>query len=258
MTTLLVDIGNTRVKWALLHGSRLARMHARAHEAGAGALRALVRSAPRDVTRVVAVSVAGAALDRALSGAVRARFGLPVDFVRSVRTAAGVRNGYRDTWRLGADRWAGVIAAHAIAGARHALVANIGTALTIDAVTRDGRHLGGLIAPGPSTMTASLLDGTHGIRRRAAGKAARRVVPRGGFARDTASALAAGAALAAASLIDRAMHEAAATLRARPLLLLTGGAAEQLRQYLKTPCRVVPDLVLRGLGVLARSPQRGS
>ena len=73
MTTLLVDIGNTRVKWALLRGSRLGRMHARVHEGDAGAMRALVRSAPRDVTRVVAVSVAGAKLDRALSGAVRAR-----------------------------------------------------------------------------------------------------------------------------------------------------------------------------------------
>src|SRR5688572_16989827 len=252
MTTLLVDIGNTRVKWALLRGSRLGRMHARVHEAGAGALRALVRSVPRDVTRVVAVSVAGAKLDRALNGAVRARFGLPVEFVRSVRTAAGVRNGYRDTWRLGADRWVGVIAAHAIAGARHAVIANIGTALTIDAVTRGGRHLGGVITPGPSTMIASLLDGTHGIRRRAASQPVGRVVPRGGFARDTASALAAGAALAAASLIDRVMHEAAATLRARPLLLLTGGAAARLRPYLKTRCRVVPDLVLRGFGVLAR------
>ena len=131
------------------------------------ALRALVRSASREVTRVVAVSVAGAKLDRALSGAVRSRLGLPVEFVRSARTAAGVRNGYRDTWRLGADRWVGVIAAHAIAGSRPALIANIGTALTIDAVTRDGHHLGGVITPGPSTMIASLLDGTHGIRRRA-------------------------------------------------------------------------------------------
>ena len=48
------------------------------------------------------------------------------------------------------------------------------------------------------------------------------------------------------------MLEASAALRAAPLLLLTGGAAAQLRPYIKSPCRVVPDLVLRGLGVLAR------
>jgi type III pantothenate kinase len=252
MTALLVDVGNTRVKWALLRGSRLGRMHALAHEGRSAALRELVGAATAGVTRVIAVSVAGARLERALNVAVRSRFGVRVEFVRSVRQAAGVRNGYRDTWRLGADRWAGIIAAHDIAGARHALAVNIGTALTIDAVTGEGRHLGGVIVPGPSTMIESLLDGTHGIRRRAAGKRAGRVARRGGFARDTASALATGAALAAASLIDRAMREAKTTLRATPLLLLTGGAAAQLLPHIKSPCRVVPDLVLRGLGVLAR------
>ncbi|HEX5161796.1 MAG TPA: type III pantothenate kinase [Steroidobacteraceae bacterium] len=252
MSTLLVDIGNTRVKWALLRGARLGRMQALAHAGETAALHRLVRAAPRDVTRVVAVSVAGAKLERALEAAVRTRFGAPAEFVRSERHAAGVRNGYRDTWRLGADRWVGVIAAHHMAGARHAVVANIGTALTIDAVTADGRHLGGLITPGPSSMIDSLLNGTHGIRRRAAGNRADRPVPRGGFARDTAHALSAGATLAAAAVIDRAMLEAGAALRAAPLLLLTGGAARRLRRYIKSPCRVVPDLVLRGLGVLAR------
>ena len=113
MTTLLVDIGNTRVKWALLRGARLARMQARAHARRVAVLRAVVRAAPRDVERVIAVCVAGATLERALGAAVRRRFGVRVEFVRSARRAAGVRNGYRDTWRLGADRWVGVIAAHA-------------------------------------------------------------------------------------------------------------------------------------------------
>jgi len=254
MTSLLVDIGNTRVKWALLRGSRLGRMNAVAHEGRPDVLRGLVRSVPLGVTRVVAVTVAGAKLERALNAAARARFGVRVEFVQSVRHAAGVRNGYRDTWRLGADRWVGIVGAHDIAGARHALAINVGTALTIDAVTAEGRHLGGIITPGPSTMVASLLDGTHGIRRRAAGKRAGRVVRRGGFARDTASALATGAALAAASLIDRAVREARATLGATPMVLLTGGAAAQLLPHIRSSCRVVPDLVLRGLGVLARRP----
>ena len=116
MTTLLVDIGNTRVKWALLRGSR-AGSHACARytRRGAAALRALVRAAPRDVTRVVAVSVAGAKLERALV-APCARASVCASSSCVPRgTAAGVRNGYRDTWRLGADRWVGVIAAHAIA-----------------------------------------------------------------------------------------------------------------------------------------------
>jgi len=256
MNTLLVDIGNTRVKSALLRGARLSRVRAEAHGGRPASLRALVRAAPANVGAVVAVCVAGRDMERALATAVRARFGLRVRFVRSARAAAGVRNAYRDTWRLGTDRWVAVIAAHALARQRPVLVANIGTALTLDAVSGDGRHLGGAIAPGPSTMISSLLTGTRGIRVRAkgarppAGKA--RASARSLFAADTASALDAGAAYAAAALIDRAAAEARLKLHMRPLVLLTGGGAAPLRTYIRAPVRVVPDLVLQGLAVLAR------
>src|SRR6185295_11094615 len=100
---LLVDIGNTRVKWALLRGVRLGRMRARTHGGDPRVLEAIVRRAPRAMTRVVAVNVAGARFERALRAASRDRFGVRPEFVRSTREACGVRNGYRETWRLGAD-----------------------------------------------------------------------------------------------------------------------------------------------------------
>jgi len=251
MSTLLVDIGNTRIKWTVQRRARAGRVHALPHRGKGAAFDAVVRAVPRDVERVVAVCVAGAKLERALAAAVRRRFGVRVEFVRSTRLAAGVRNGYRETWRLGADRWVGVIAAHAIAGARPVLVANVGTALTLDVVSADGRHRGGAIAPGPATMIASLLHGTHGIRRRARGARPGGARVRGLFAPDTASALEAGAAIAAAALVDRAVAEARA-FGARPLVLLTGGGAAQLRTHIKSAVRVIPDLVLRGLAILAR------
>jgi type III pantothenate kinase len=251
MSILLVDIGNTRAKWAVLRGARLSAPRALAHRTGRAEFARLVHAVPRDVQRVIAVSVMGQKFERALAAAVRARFGLRTEFVRSARRCAGVRNAYRDVWRLGADRWVGVIAAHALAGDRPVLVASIGTALTIDVVTGDGRHLGGAIAPGPDTMIASLLSGTQGIRRRASGSRPAGKRSRSLFAADTASALDAGAAFAAAAFIDRACAEARAALGARPVLLLTGGAARALQPYIKSAFRLVPDLVLRGLAVLA-------
>jgi type III pantothenate kinase len=253
MTVLLVDIGNTRIKWATLRGARLSRLRAVAHGGNTAALSAVVRAAPRGITRVLAVCVAGERMERALTQAVRRRFGIPVNFVRSARKAAGLRNGYRDTWRLGADRWVGAIAAHDLARTRAALVVNVGTALTIDLVDAQGRHRGGAIAPGPDTMIASLLSGTNGIRRRARGGRVGRSGARDLFANDTAQALSAGANFAAAALIDRAAAEARVRLGRAPLLLLTGGGADVLRAYIKSPVRRVPDLVLRGLAVLART-----
>lgn len=246
---LLVDIGNTRVKWALVRGVRLGRMRARAHGGDAKVLESIVRRAPRSVSRVVAVNVAGARFERALRAASRERFDVRPEFVRSTREAGGVRNGYRETWRLGADRWVGVIGARAQARARSAVVANAGTALTIDAVSSGGRHLGGAIIPGTAAMIAGIIKGTNGIGRRArGGQASRRRL----YAADTASALAAGAQFAAAALIDRAVDEAARELRATPLLILTGGAAPDLKPHLRHKARMVPDLVLHGLAALAR------
>jgi type III pantothenate kinase len=249
MTTLLVDIGNTRVKWALLRGQRVGPSHAMAHDGRTTAIAALPRRVSRTVTRVVAVSVAGRKLDAALARAARQRFGVRVEFVRSAETAAGVTNGYKEVWRLGADRWVGALGAHALARGGDVLYAMAGTALTIDLVTASGRHRGGAIIPGAATMVASLLTGTQGIRRRARGlRPSTRVL----FAADTASALAAGSEYAAAAFIDRAVEEATRTLGARPLVLLSGGGAASLRPRLKHPVRLVPDLVLRGLAEYAR------
>jgi type III pantothenate kinase len=141
------------------------------------------------------------------------------------------------------------IGAHALASGRTAVIANVGTALTIDAVSASGRHRGGAIVPGPATMVASLLSGTHGIRRRASGG---RAESRSLFSTDTASALAAGSMFAAAAFIDRAFVEAQRELKGQPQLLLTGGGAPALQRYMKSPARFVPDLVLRGLAEFAK------
>jgi type III pantothenate kinase len=252
MSILLVDIGNTRVKWALLRGARLSRGSAIAHQGRPAAMAALLRRAPKAVERVVAVSVAGRRLDQALDRATRQRFGLRVEFVASTRRAGGVTNGYREVWRLGADRWVGAIGAHALARGGPVLYAMVGTALTIDLVSKS-RHRGGAIIPGAPTMVASLLSGTNGIRRRAQGLRAHELNDKGRrlFADNTASALAVGAQFAAAAFIDRAYHEAMRALGVRPLLLLSGGGASALRRHLKSPLRVVPDLVLRGLAAYA-------
>jgi len=248
MTTLLVDIGNTRVKWATLRGGRQGRMHAAAHEGSGLALRELVRSSPRAVHRVLVVSVVDESLSHVLDAAARRRFGVTPEYIRSTSRAHGVTNSYRDAWRLGADRWVSAVGAHALAPGHTVVIANAGTALTIDAVSASGRHRGGAIIPGPATMVESLLSGTHGIRRRAAGG---RAMANTLFATDTASALAAGSMFAAAAFVDRALAEAQRELKGRPLLILTGGAASDLQRYLKCPSRLVPDLVLRGLAVFA-------
>jgi type III pantothenate kinase len=247
MSVLLVDIGNTRVKWATLEGERVGRMKAAAHKGWDGERIARHVLGGKRFERVVIVSVAGAHIDRGFAEEVRRRLDLSPEFFRSERRIGGVRTMYSEPWRLGADRLAGAIGAYHLSKHRPVCVVSVGTTMTLDFVDADGRHRGGAIAPAPVLMVDSLLWGTHGIRRRARGGQG----SRGLFARSTRSAIAEGARYAAAAIADRAVFEARALAGRTPLLLLTGGAAPDIARLIRTRHRYVPDLVLQGLAVIA-------
>jgi type III pantothenate kinase len=253
MNTLLIDIGNSRIKWALLRGQSLGRQHVLPlHGSGAAQFRQLIAATQVPKRRgapgaIVAVNVAGATRARALTAAAR-RTGLPPPLlVTSRRHAAGLSNGYRDAWRLGADRWVAAIAAWHLAGRRRPVcVISAGTALTVDVVDAAGRHRGGLIVPGPQLMVRSLLRDTHGIAARA--RTARTTRSRL-FATGTRQAIESGAAQACAALIERAVRNARAQYGAGTRIYLTGGAAPALRPLLTLRHVHEPALVLLGLAV---------
>ena len=256
MQQLLIDAGNSRLKFALLREGRLARTRSVAWSVrpagGADAAARQIMAGVRGAQRILVCNVAGAGIERALRRAARAARAPAPLFIRSARRAAGVRNGYRETWRLGADRWVALIGARALLPRRALCVVDVGTALTIDLIDAAGVHRGGLLVPGPALMIEALLRQTAGIRRRAGAPPRRRnAAALTVFARNTRAGLIAGAELAAAALIERAMQEARALLGRRPQLLLAGGGAGPVASRLRTPTRRADDLVLRGLGVLA-------
>jgi type III pantothenate kinase len=162
----------------------------------------------------------------------------------SSASAAGVINGYRDPARLGVDRWLALVGAFNRHGAP-ACVIDCGTAITIDAVARDGRHLGGVIAPGVQLMRHALVGATAGISDEP-DETTTNV-----FAHDTRAAVAGGALNAAVGLIERVSEQMAAELGATVQRLITGGDAERLLSYLGQRYKLVPNLVLEGLAILA-------
>jgi type III pantothenate kinase len=222
----------------------------------------LARTAQID--RAVGVCVAGTAYERLLKTELRRVHHPAPEFVRSSALAAGVRNGYREPWQLGADRWAGAVAAWHRAGCYRTVCAvSVGTALTIDLVDGDGHHRGGLIAPGPEMMLGSLLGKTHGIAARAAPAGAQRRKPadeRRGIVRpladNTRQAIEAGCLTAAAGLIDRTINQLTRELGVRPVVFLAGGGAEVVRPLLKGASKPCPELVLRGVAAIADVPIR--
>jgi len=160
MTRLLVDVGNTAIKWCCDSGEALGptqrcgrsieRLLAALDDAGATA------------DAVAVCSVAGEAFDGALMQALVDR-GFPAPrLARTEARTGGLRNSYADPARMGVDRWLAMLAAWR--GVAHPVcVVDAGTALTIDLVDASGQHEGGYIIPGAALMVRALVGGTDRI-----------------------------------------------------------------------------------------------
>lgn len=243
---LLLDLGNTRLKWALAEpGGWSARGAAAWDDEFAARLAEAWRELPVPA-QVVGASVVDAAREAQVVAQVAAAFGREVCWLRTPAAACGVRNAYAEPQRLGVDRFLAMVAAHA-AGDAPCVLAGIGTALTLDALAGDGRHLGGLIAPGPRLMQSSLLGATVRVRPERPG----RIVD---AADNTADGVTSGCWLAAAALVGRFVARLTPVLGAPPRLIVHGGDAEDLLPLLDGPAQLAVDGVLRGLAVWAESP----
>ncbi len=247
---LLIDLGNTRLKWALWDRTGLqpsvAVVTAAVNDDDGvlDRLDALWKDIP-GIDSIWIASVAAPALEQALAHRALARFGVDAQFVRSCAQAGGVRNAYAQPERLGVDRFLGLIAAHAQAQ-EPTVIANCGTALALDALAADGTHLGGLIAPSPALMQIALHTGTARLGER--GRA--HIVE---LADNTADAVESGTWLAAVALIERFFARSAERLNSAPALILAGGAAPRLAELVALPYRIDAELVLRGLARFAES-----
>ena len=248
---LLIDIGNTRIKWARFEQDQLQPQAAAPHVDWSAAtfIETVLHSGSR-CDRVLVSNVSGPRMADIVRSAVAQAWQVEPEFVTSSATAAGIRNAYPRPQQLGVDRWLAIIGAHALE--RGALcVVSVGTALTIDGVTADGRHLGGVIVPGPDLMVSSLLRNTSDIAQRAQHGTASNAL----FADNTLGAIQQGAEHALAALVERSVGVMRHTLEETPKVVMTGGASTRVEKLLGLPYRAVPDLVLRGLAVLA-SPSR--
>jgi type III pantothenate kinase len=248
VSALLVDIGNSRIKWAVLEGERLGKAQAADYSGWrARDFARRVIGSRRDVERILVSNVAADEVSDALAAGARVAGAPKLERVSTLRRACGVTVGYIDPWRLGVDRLLAMIAAHWRFVGRPVCAVAVGTAMTMDLVGADGRHRGGAIIPAPPLMVTSLLDGTSGIRRRAEGGASGRGPAL--FGRSTRAAVEQGARYAAAAAVDRAVSEARALVGRTPKLVMTGGGALALRPLIRSPSLLVPDLVLEGLAV---------
>ncbi len=245
MTFFAIDVGNTRLKWALYaHGRPGAELLAH----GAVFLETIDALAETDwkalphPTHVLGCNVAGDGIRRRVEEQLEIWDAAPAWVVPSAQ-AGGLVNSYDHPNRLGADRWVAMIGARhrivAAGAARPALVVMVGTAVTVDAIDETGRFLGGLILPGFGLMLRALEMGTAGLK-----------APTGeivDFPTNTSDALMSGGADAIAGAIERMHRKLHQRTGLPPALIMSGGAAVKLAPMPDLHFEMVDTLVFDGL-----------
>lgn len=246
MSFLAIDIGNTRLKWAL-YASPQPGAAVLAH--GAVFLETIDELAEKEWRELAPPhSMLGCVV---ATEAVRRRveeqlelWDLTPRWVVSSPREAGVVNGYDHPARLGADRWVAMHGARRRAlqspAPRAVLVVMVGTAVTVDAVDPTGRFLGGLILPGFGLMLKALEMGTAGLKA-PTGEAV-------DFPTNTSDALMSGGTDAIAGAIERMHRKLHQRTGVEPRLIMSGGAAVKLVPALHgLHVEMVEALIFEGL-----------
>lgn len=240
---LLVDIGNTRVKWACADNTILLNHGAFTYTPGA--LPGLIERDWRELKRpeqLCFASVADAGVTARLCEYARSVWNLEPQQAVTEKERAGLRNAYDDVAAMGVDRWLAMLAAWG-RYKKPLCVIDCGTALTVDIILGDGQHAGGFILPGLSLAAAALARDAHGIRERQGRELQLE------FGRSTTACINNGFALALAGLLDRCTGKIRAEHGVELLPVITGGGAEQVLPLLPGHHVHEPHLVLQGLNI---------
>ena len=251
MSRLLFDIGNSRLKWALADSEQLLTIGVAEHR-GQKLHSLLERELPSGPVDAIWVSnVAGVAMQRGLTHWARERHGLMPCFVRSSAQAHGVINAYREPEQLGSDRWLALLAARR-EHERALCVFDCGSAITVDGLLPDGRHVGGVIIPGKEAMLDALRVST-----RLGGVSVQPVDAPWGT--NTAACIDSGIRHAVLGLLRNFIEHMAQQAGESPLCLVTGGGGRAWLPWLHAiQHRYRPDLVLQGLAIVSANDHETS
>lgn len=243
---LLVDIGNSRVKWAIMDDNGLTE--SQSFDRNKSGIKASLNKAWKtlaDIKAIYVANVAGEKIAEQLSDWTQKQWNLTPKFIQAEKKHFGVINAYDEPEKLGVDRWLSLISARQHARLAQCII-DCGTAITVDIVTKAGQHQGGMIIPGISIMKSSLVNNTDALTADTDNQEFKTL------ATNTYSAIHTGTLYAVTATIERIISDLKESFNNRIRFIITGGDAEALLPLLSDDVHHYPDIVLRGLAFYAR------
>lgn len=247
---LLVDIGNTRVKWAILESGRLS--DSENFTRSKTGIKASLNSNWKkleNIKEIFVSNVAGETIKKQLEDWTKKQWDISPKFINSEQKKFGVTNAYDQPEQLGVDRWLTLIAARQHARMATCII-DCGTAITIDIITKNGLHQGGLILPGLEMIREEL---TKKINPEAP---LAEISEFRSLATNTYSAIQAGTLYTISASLNQIIDDLRKEYTDKIRFIITGGTAETLLPLLPETTLYYPDIVLKGLAYYARQGDR--
>jgi len=253
--TLLVDIGNSAVKWSALSDDDQLSPMAHHYYPSQNITSTFFNKlwADLDKPKKVFVScVAKGDVWQALQQSCGELWSVDVVRMSSPKKACGLTNAYTDVESLGSDRWFAMLAAfNEQTTASASIVVGCGSALTLDVIDSKGLHQGGYILPGLAMMKKSLAMDTENVSVDLK-LSSLSLLP----ATTTAGCVDAGILLSAVKLIEAVFEEQSKQNKAH--CYLAGGDAALIANLLSIKYVIIPNLVLKGLAHFISSDEYDS
>lgn len=241
---LLIDVGNTRLKSAILNNNELHVNSPVVHTKNSASkiCRQLLEAQQPTISYISSV------LDSNFEHSVKEychSSQIQVAFMQSTAEAFGLRNAYQVPEKLGVDRFVAMLGALDLGILSEAkIIVDAGTALTIDIVLKNGKHLGGTITPGLQAMFTSLHRNTQLDQQSVIDYG---LYKKRFYADNSEDAIILGTLNTFIAGIKHTIEQTIEHITSDVSIILTGGDAEFIAQGLELDCQVYPDLVLRGL-----------
>ncbi|MDO4433474.1 MAG: biotin--[acetyl-CoA-carboxylase] ligase [Alysiella sp.] len=237
---LLLDGGNSRLKWAWIENGEIVRTN-HAPYRDLSLLLAEWQQYGANVVRITGSAVCNEQKKELVEQCI----GQKIEWLSSMPRALGMTNHYRNPVEHGADRWFNALGSRRFSQ-NACVVVSCGTAVTIDAITADKHYLGGSIMPGFHLMRESLAQKTANLQRQEG--------LRYPFPTTTANAIATGmmdAVCGALMLMHARLHNRVHN-NTVDVVITGGGAAKvaaSLPEYftLNNSIKIVDNLVIHGL-----------
>lgn len=259
MFLLCLDVGNTQIfagvfneKNTLIFSFRHDSTQASSSDQLGLFLRLVLREnaiEPDKITRIAICSVVPH-LEYSLQAACLKYFSLTPYFLTHTDLLDDIKIAYTNPEEVGSDRLATVLAASVFFPGKNLLVADLGTATTLEVITAERQYLGGIIFPGIRLSMDALQSRTAKL------SAVNIIKPKQVIGRSTTEGLQSGLYYGQLGALREFIQHIIDTNFSNnpPLILGTGGFAHLFEKE-ELFDKIIPDLVLQGLSLISKKKQ---